>query len=226
MTLDALAKHHGTDKSTLQHGYTRVYEHLLWPVQREDITLLELGYGGHTNPDKGGESARMWRDWMPNARIVVVDYYPKNNIPEGVNFHQGDQADPVFIKTLADRYAPFWAVIDDASHLSSKSIASFKLLYPHVSPGGLYVVEDSHQAYHDWFYGKAEANCDPDKPTAYGEPTVMQFFKRLADETNYHNDGHLFPAAYHLGYDLAWVAFTYNLILVRKRGNDWGSSLW
>ena len=217
-SLDQIALRTGTDKSSASHGYTRRYETYLEPIRDEPVTLLELGYGGHGDPAAGGASAATWRDYFPNGTVVVIDNEPKVNTVPGVEFHQGSQADPEFIDQLAAKYGPFDVIIDDASHLSSLTIRSWQLLYPHLKPGGLYVVEDTHMAYHDFYYGPAEANRDPDLPTSSGAPTAMQYLKRLADEVNCRDAGDwaLFPARYSLGYRLDELTFFYNLAFIRK----------
>ena len=218
LDLDQLAVIARTDKASTHHGYTRVYEQYLEPLRQEPITLLELGWGGHEDPNGGGQSAWLWRRYFPNATIVVVDIEPKTVRVEGVDLHQGSQADPELLKALHDRYGDFDVIIDDASHLSSLTIRSWELLYPFLRPGGLYFVEDTHMAYHAHFYGAAEANPDPDGRTSTGKPTAMQYLRRLADEVNYHGPGdlELFPKRYWLGYSLESVHFYYNLAVIRK----------
>ncbi|MGI5223046.1 hypothetical protein [Nocardia sp. CA-290969] len=217
MSLTDIGLKHGTDKAT-HHGYTRIYEQYLKALRAKPITILELGWGGHEDPESGGASLAMWREYFPKATVVGIDVEPKANRLEGVDFHQGSQADPEFLKGLHDRYGDFDVIIDDASHVSSLTIRAFEILYPMLRPGGLYVCEDTHGAYHSHWYGAHEANPDPDRPRSNGQPTMMQFFRRLADEVNYHgpSDRELFPKRYWLGYSLESVHFYYNLTVIRK----------
>lgn len=219
MTLDEIAIKYGTDKSTKAHGYTRVYEQFFEKRRNNRLTLLELGFGGHEDPSAGGASAQMWRDYFRKGEIVVVDNEKKilTDAHKGIKFRQGSQDDEDFLDSLHDEFAGFDIIIDDASHLSSLTIRSFELLWPKLVSGGIYVVEDTHMAYHDWYYGKEEANPDPDAPTSKGTPTAMQFLRRLADEANYRSDGELYPAEYNKGYEVASVHFYYNLCVVVKR---------
>ncbi|MFB8031347.1 hypothetical protein [Streptomyces sp. NPDC055990] len=217
-TLDQFAVLAGTDKASTHHGYTAIYERYLEPLRQGPITLLELGWGGHEDPEKGGASAVMWRSYFPNARIAVVEIEPKTNHIDGVDLHEGSQADPEFLAGLNDLYGGFDVIIDDASHLSSLTIRSWEILYPFLRPGGLYFCEDVHMAYHSHFYGDDEANPDPDGRTTTGKPTAMQYLRRLADEVQYHgpSDLELFPKRYWLGYSLESVHFYYNLAVIRK----------
>jgi hypothetical protein len=221
VTLDELALKHQTDKSSLHHNYTAVYEPLLEPIRHKPISLLELGWGGHEDPNSGGNSARMWAEYFTDATVSVVELEAKSpgDLPSNIHLYQGSQSDPLLIDRVDDHHGPFDVIIDDASHLSSLTIRSFELLWPHLRRGGLYIVEDTHAAYHDFYYGPDEANCNPQRPTRNGQPTMMQFFKRLADDVNCHgnNDRDLFPPRFSMGYDIDSVTFHFNLMIARKR---------
>lgn len=217
--LDTLARLHGTDKSSLQHGYTAQYKRYFVDLPANG-TLLELGWGGHEDPAAGGASARMWRDWQPHWMIVVVDNEEKALDPvrdTKITLLTMDQTDP----RIAD-FGPFDVIVDDASHKSSLTIASFKLLWPHLKPGGWYVVEDTHMSYHDFYYGPDEANPNPstDRTNNFGGQTAMSFLKRLADEANFKGraEWDLFPAEFSLGYDVEEIHFHFNIAFVKKRG--------
>jgi hypothetical protein len=220
MALDDIAILCGTDKGSSHHGYTRIYAQYLEPLRDKPITLLELGWGGHEDPEQGGASAAMWRSYFshPDTRVVVIDIEAKTRHIDGVDFHQGSQADSEFLAALHELYGDFDVVIDDASHLSTLTIRSWEILYPMLRPGGLYFCEDTHAAYHSHFYGAREANPNPDRPRSDGGPTMMQFFRRLADEVNFkgRNDLDLYPRQYWLGYSLEWVTFYFNLMAAKK----------
>lgn len=234
-SLDKLAIQHGTDKSSLSHNYTPLYERYLGSMRgltaRNIPTLIELGWGGHEDPDAGGGSARMWRDWLPNFAILTVDNEKKNIPADELNgwfqFELGSQADPALVTRIMRHIGNLQVVVDDASHLSSLTIKSFELLWPHLAPGGWYVVEDTHMAYHDFYYGVAEAAPNPsnggDGTSAQSAfvPTAMGFLKRLADEVNFAGgtgEWDLFPPEYWLGYEVEEIHFHFNICFVKKRG--------
>ena len=80
--LDALARLHGTDKSSHHHGYTRLYERHFASRRATVRRLLEIGVGGTSSwrgydTTQGGQSLRMWSDYFPNAEIVGVDIHAK-----------------------------------------------------------------------------------------------------------------------------------------------------
>ena len=220
-TLTEIGVEHGTDKATY-HGYTEIYERYVSHLRDRKVNLLELGWGGHEDPDAGGASARMWREYFPQANVVIVENQPKNGdtIPDDISFWLGSQDDAVMAGQIARSFGRFHVIVDDASHVSSLTIASFKLWWPHLAPGGIYVVEDTHGAYHSHYYGDNEANMDPDAPTASGQPTSMQFLRRLADEVNFkgrdEDEFDLFPRAYSQELNVASVHFYFNLCIVIK----------
>lgn len=214
-------------------NYGPTYDQLFSPLQNEPIVLLELGWGewnpdleSHDDPNNGGRSARVWREYFPNATIVVIDIAHKNNTVPGVDLYQGSQDDPVFLGSLHEKYGDFDIIIDDASHISSLTIASFDILWPTLKPGGIYVVEDLHTSYHDWFYSE-EANANPDLPCPSGRPTAMQYMKMMADEANfrgrrmihdpaYTTEWDCYPRQYWRGHSIDQVLFRYNLAVVTK----------
>lgn len=218
--LHAIGLRCGTDKAW-HHNYTPRYEAALKALRDKPVTLLELGIGGDDDPTAGGQSLRMWAEYFTDGDIIGLDLYPKTlDLPDNVTVYTGSQNDPAVLAQIHDTHGDFDVIIDDASHVSSLTIASFELLWPWLKPGGFYIVEDTHGAYHDFFYGKAEAHPDPDAKLP--RRTMMQFLRRLADEANFDptqdGDETLFPRRYWLGYAVESITFSYNLCLIRKRG--------
>jgi len=137
-SLNDTAIRYNTDKRS--HGYLPIYERLFEPFRFLDgVTVMEIGV-------LGGESLRLWHRWFPKGRIIGVD----NRLPDGtlesltadgIMVHLENQGDEVAMDALGAAYKP-QIVIDDAGHQSSPQIACLKALWPHVAPGGLYIVED------------------------------------------------------------------------------------
>lgn len=75
-----------------------------------------------------------------------------------------DQADRAKVRSVLVRHfldAPADLIIDDASHLYAKSLATFELAFPFLRPGGVYIIEDWGWAHwprafteHEWFVGE------------------------------------------------------------------------
>ncbi len=214
--LDQLAIKHGTDKSSLHHGYADIYTGYLFPLKLNNpaVNLLELGFGGHEDPNAGGESARMWREYFddPRARITVIDNedkYPAK-VPIGVSFYQASQDDAESLKWINSVQGDWDIIIDDASHISSLTTASFKILWPMLKPGGFYCVEDTHSSYHAWYYGYDDADPNPE---IQGH-TWMGFANRLMHQTH----GDLLDEQYRMGYSIQYVHQYKDLTVIRKAG--------
>lgn len=241
-TLDEIMVKHGSDKSSQgsepwmwsQDYCRRVYEPLLEPLRDEPIVLLELGFGeyspvtkDHCDPNVGGRSAAAWREFFTQAEIHVVDIEHKVNTVPGVTLWKGSQDDKSFLTHLHHQTGDLDVIIDDASHVSSLTIASFQILWPYLKPGGLYCVEDLHSSYHPWYFGETEADENPDTRVR----TAMQFFKRLADEPFYKGtrphgpkvngrkttEWDCYPRKYWMGYTIESITFhAPQIITIRK----------
>ena len=205
LVLDDLALKYGTDKGSTDHNYCPHYEQYFGRHRDEPLTLLELGV-------YKGASMQMWRDYFPNATIVGLDRNP--TAVTNCFTYVGDQADSDTIEKMAKFHGPFDIIIDDASHISSKTIASFDRLYQHLAPGGVYVIEDLQTSYDEKNYGTSEALANPNLHLAEKTYTAMGLCKRLADEVN----GSLFNQNFRLGYDLSSVQFFPNIVFITKAG--------
>lgn len=201
--LDDIALRYGTDKASDGHNYTPLYEKFLGPMRYKSMTLLELGVWE-------GASLRMWQEYLPNAQVAGIDKHDRDIDIPGAPVFIGKQSDRKFLVDISVRYGGWDVIIDDASHISSKTIRSFEILFPHLLSGGLYIIEDLQTSYDVNGYGVNEACINPDGNQGL---TAMSFCKRLADEV--HSD--LFPEKYRLGYDLASVQFYPNICFIVKR---------
>lgn len=127
-----IAKDQGVD------GFCDAYERT---IPRADIKrMIEIGV-------QSGGSLRMWRAWFPGVEMIGVDdgQAAVDAAPE-FRVMLGDQTDPAFLATVA-AVGPFDLVIDDGGHRSKQHNVSFDVLWPAVTPGGWYVVEDLHTSY-------------------------------------------------------------------------------
>ncbi|MFE3638938.1 class I SAM-dependent methyltransferase [Streptomyces sp. NPDC059168] len=118
---------------------------------------------------------------------------------------------------------PFDIVIDDGSHLNEHVLTSFEALFPHLRPGGLYVVEDTQTAYWTGWGGNDRDLNDP--------TTSMGFVKALVDGLNHQEripaqDGPVSPATrWERG--IGAVHVHHNLVVVEKRVNtEQGAPAW
>ncbi|POX49995.1 class I SAM-dependent methyltransferase [Streptomyces sp. Ru72] len=175
-SLTDLALAFGSDKWG-GHWYTPLYERYFEPYSEQQVKVLEIGVGGYRAVDAGGASLRMWKHYFRRGMIYGLDLFDKSGLTEPrLRILQGDQGDQEFLATMAREHGPFDIVIDDGSHFCHHVIASFNALFPHVRPGGMYVVEDLQTSYWPGWGGNVD-------PTASG--TSMSMIKSLLDGLNH-----------------------------------------
>jgi trans-aconitate methyltransferase len=144
-TLDVLGLRHGTDKASGHHDYLAFYERFLRPIRDAHMRVLEIGV-------REGASLRMWADYFPNATIVGIDIDPECRRHAGgrISVEVMDQSDLPALAALARGYGPFGLIVDDGSHIWEHQITALRHLYPHLQPGGCYILEDLDTSYGDY----------------------------------------------------------------------------
>ena len=215
--LDKLGKIYRTDKIG-RHFYTQHYSSHFERFKSQKINLLEIGVGGYENPYKGGKSLRMWKKYLPLANIFSIDIFDKSPIQEDrIKIYKGSQVDEKFLEEVTKEIGEIDIIIDDGSHINEHVIETFKLLFPKLKDGGIYVVEDTHTSYWKDYGGDSE-NLDNPK-------TLMSFFKSLTDCLN--NKEFIKPDYKQSYFDKKIISmhFYHNLILIYKGDNDEESSI-
>jgi hypothetical protein len=167
MTLNELAAKYGTDKGLDGHMYTDRYSLYLEQYRDIEFNLLEIGVFD-------GASVKMWKEYFPKANIIALDIDPRceQYKEERIDIHIGDQTDKKFLTDIFNQYNHFEVILDDGGHSWKQQIISFETLFPLLTPGGLYFVEDMHTSY---------------KPQSIWDDyyiTGMNYFKNLADSIN------------------------------------------
>jgi hypothetical protein len=206
--LTSLAKIYKSDKWGF-HSYTPIYEKWFAPLRHKPVRLLEIGIGGYDKPLLGGDSLRMWKKYFPKGIITGIDIYAKDSLAEDrIRIYKGDQYDAAFILAVAKREGPFDIIIDDGSHIQSHIIKSFETLFPLMSPGGIYVIEDTQTSYWPKYGGSL--------PEMYTVNSAMNYFSKMTHHVNrseWHNEA---VKEYGHQFDVASIAFYHNLIFIEK----------
>jgi cephalosporin hydroxylase len=121
-----------TDKWT--HGYLPTYLRIaaeLGPAAR----VCEIGV-------QHGHGLDMFQALFPVGLVAGVDANPGSRWPDGTVKVVASQDDPVLFARLTG-YSPEWDLfVDDASHDGNLTVATLRLLWPLLRPGGIYVIED------------------------------------------------------------------------------------
>lgn len=174
--LSTLARHFGTDKVT-RHHYPPHYERHLAHLKHASFTLLEIGIGGYSRTGEGGASLRMWKHYFPHAEIIGLDIEDKSFVVEDrIRAVQGSQVDEKLLTSVARQANNLQVVIDDGSHVCAHVVETFRILFPLLADGGVYVIEDTQTSYWERYGGSSDL----------GDPsTSMNMVKSLLDGLNY-----------------------------------------
>lgn len=158
-----------TDKGRPGHNYVQHYSSLFDDKTDEIRNILEIGV-------YKGASLKMWEKYFSSAIIHGIDINPECKVYEEdrVKIHIIDQEDKTSIKAFGKKCGPFDLIVDDGSHKQTHSISCFEALWPFVSPGGIYAVEDVHVSS---YYGDL-------KPEERPRQTTVEFFSKLIHEIN------------------------------------------
>lgn len=128
----------GSDKSD---RFLDLYDEWFEGRRQDPIRLLELGIAG-------GGSLRYWADYFPNGQITGLDLNPPEIDHPRIRTVRGDQGNPNALAACGDE---FDIVIDDCAHIGTLARLSFEFLFPRVTPGGIYAIEDWGTGYWaDW----------------------------------------------------------------------------
>lgn len=128
--------------------YLSIYEKYFAAHRGNPVRFLEIGV------DQGG-SLQLWRKYFgPKAVIFGIDIVEqcRTVADADVRVRIGSQRDPLFLRAVVEEMGGVDIIVDDGSHQASDQRITFKTLFPLLSDGGVYIVEDLHTAY--WFsYG-------------------------------------------------------------------------
>lgn len=215
--LTFLAKTYKSDKWGW-HSYTPHYRNHLKKFKYRRINLLEIGAGGYDDITAGGESLRMWKRYFPFGKIYSIDIYDKSFLEENrIKIFKGSQMDDAFMHEVIKTLPHLDIIIDDGSHINDHVIHTFKLLFPILKDGGVYVIEDVQTSYWEDYGGDSSDLKNPN--------TIMNFFKSLTDSLNYNE---LIRPGYLPSYfdkNIISMHFYHNLIFIHKGANTEESNL-
>ena len=119
----------------------------------------------------------MWRAYFgPEANIMCLDIRDLSHRidPAVAKFYQGDQTDKMLLSRIIEENGPLNVVLDDGSHYSKHIIPSFDILYPQMTPTGVYMVEDVSCIYKKRYDGGLK------QPGSF-----MEYTKDLLDRINF-----------------------------------------
>jgi hypothetical protein len=196
-----------------EHQYGHTYGALFRRFKYRPIKLLEIGIGGNDRR-LGGESLNAWQAYFPFARIIGCDIEDKRKLATPrTAIYRLDQSSREQLEELCRKEQPFDIIIDDGSHLSKHQLLSFMVLFPSLSPRGLYIIEDVQTSY--WSGGWEGA---PVASPQFGN-TCVGYFLELTKYINHREFKDLEGADLQMlqvAKTVEQVIFEHNLIIVRK----------
>lgn len=132
----------------LYHKHFEVYKKKASPTNK--IVIIEIGV------QKGG-SLDMWNEYFgkDNCLIFGIDIDPecRKLTHDNIFIVIGDQEKVPFLLEVQKQLPPPDILIDDGSHFIKQQINTFDILFPHVKPGGIFLCQDVHTSYMEYFGG-------------------------------------------------------------------------
>jgi cephalosporin hydroxylase len=195
------------------------YDRIFQSYRDRAIKLLEIGV-------QNGGSLEVWSKYFSKAESILgcdirTECGALKFSNRRIQVVVGDAAGQPTYKKITATSSQFDVVIDDGSHVSDDILKAFFIYFPLVSPGGVYVIEDTHTLYWERYQGGLS------KPSS-----AKELFKKLTDVVNFeHWEEGTTIADYLLIQDKStdikfieegWVEsieFCNSLIIVRKANN-------
>lgn len=199
--LETILRFSGSDKAK-HHEYHLVYEDLFAPMRDDGIKLLEIGV-------ENGYSMKGWSKYFtnPEMRIFGLAFHNRNkeNLTDNrIRIIHGDQSKNSTLDTLS-KYGPFTVVIDDGSHVPSHQWKTFQWMWPHIIPGGYYIIEDIETSY--WSITS--------KIYGYKFREESSFVNKIMQLVNSHVNSEFQDGYDHE--DIFSITFSRNLIVLKKK---------
>ena len=113
----------------------------------------------------------MWREYFGDgARIYGIDIAPEVTEVEGTTIIVGDQSSPEFWDEQLASIGEIDCFVDDGGHTSTQMRVTFDKVWPKITPGGVFICEDTHCSYWNAWEGSYK-----------GDNTFVEFAKKFAD---------------------------------------------
>ena len=180
--------------------YLPTYERYFSAWQGKAPRFLEIGVFG-------GGSLDMWREYFgADAIIYGIDI---NSECAGLatpptQIRIGSQDDSGFLKSIVAEMGGVDLILDDGSHIGKHQRKSFQTLFPLLTEGGVYMIEDTHTSYWPRYSGGYR-----------WRGTAIEFGKRIVDDMHgwYHHRRMLTEARDQVGA----IHFHDSIIVVEKQ---------
>jgi Methyltransferase domain len=182
--------------------YPAIYDQLLQGYVGSSAKILEIGVY------RGGSQA-IWRKFFgTNVKLFGIDIDPKCAAYDGKSgsVRIGSQDDYAFLHRTVKEMGGVDIVMDDGSHVATHQRTSFETLFPLLSDGGLYLIEDAHTSYWTYLYEGGLKR----------RGTIIEFMKDMIDgmHRQYYDEGANRPDVIP---EIESIQFFDSIIAIRKR---------
>lgn len=151
-------------------SYLDVFERTFGPIRHRQVRILEVGV-------QNGGSLELWAQYFAQAKVLVgsdIDRRCGDLTFDDPRIHVvGDVTTDEAQRRVIALSEGFDVIIDDGSHRSADIIEAFVSMYPLLTEGGVYVIEDLHCSYFASFGGGL-----------FAQRSALGFLRRLVDIVN------------------------------------------
>jgi hypothetical protein len=161
--------------------YLPVYDRHLTRYRNTPFGMLEIGVF------QGG-SLMLWREYFgERLELVGIDIDPNcaTRVDPPNRVRIGSQGDPAFLRQVASEMSRLDVVLDDGSHVAEHVWTSFSTLFPLLSDGGIYIIEDCHTSYWRHLYDGGYRRSG----------TAIELVKQMIDDLHHWYHGRPFATA-------------------------------
>lgn len=129
--------------------YFEIYETYFSRYRDQPIVFLEIGV-------QNGGSYKMFREYFgEKAHFIGIDVDPRCKRFEEPGFEVfiGSQKDKKFLSEILKSIPKIDIILDDGGHTMNQQKNSFEVLFEHLNPNGVYLIEDTHTSYWNAYGG-------------------------------------------------------------------------
>tara|TARA_R110000823_G_C15949506_1_gene501465 strand:+ start:2146 stop:2817 length:672 start_codon:yes stop_codon:yes gene_type:complete len=149
-------KYINNNPSILGNNYWEIYDKIFGPLQNEEISLLEFGFGAD------GHCLETFAEFFTNAKDIIGADYNQEFINlkfqnSKIKTFFADQDNIPSLKKLAGDLGnkKFDIIIDDGSHWPIPTRNTFEVFFDLLKDNGLYVIEDTYPLIEEIANGKS-----------------------------------------------------------------------
>jgi hypothetical protein len=143
-SLELIGLKFGTDKSSINHDFLKIYEKFLFNKKNDNLNFLEIGIFE-------GKSIKMWNEYLVNSKIHAADI--ENHKELDTNRIITYKINQEKIEELITLPKNLDVILDDGGHSMLQQQLTFKILFKdHLKNDGIYILEDLHTSKQEYWY--------------------------------------------------------------------------